>query len=232
MLNNDIRLKEDFLDRLFNAINRDEKIGMAGGKMLQFDEGHIDSAGQFLSKSKRIIDRGYRELDNIRYDIGGFTLGINASCALYRRAMLDDIRENGQYFDEDFEYFYEEMDLALRARRRGWKAYYEPTAVAYHKRGATTKGLRPTPYLLGKYYITHLTTRFQHYALRNRYLMIIKNCPITDILKDLPYILRYEITQALYIIFFKPALLLYILKDIKVFSRTFRKRNDIFSGER
>ncbi|MCX5901043.1 MAG: glycosyltransferase [Proteobacteria bacterium] len=84
--------------------------------------------------------------------------GVCAGAALYRRTMLEQIG----LFDEDFFAYYEDVDLALRACLRGWKALCVPEAIVYHGHSAT----------LGK------DSPFKTYLLeRNRYYYIIKNVP-------------------------------------------------------
>jgi len=225
LLNNDVVLAENFIKALLGAMQSDRAIGIAGGKVLSYDGKYIDSAGQLLARSRKIIDRGYREIDNARYDKSGYIFSISASAALYRRTMLEDVGENNEYFDEDFgRIFYEDMDLAWRAQKKGWRAYYQPQATAYHKRGATNKQKHPRFIFLKKYYIPHLNTELQSCAIRNRYLMMLKNDTAGDILKDLPFILWYEIKQAFYLLLFNPAIIIYILKDRVLFFRSLRKR--------
>ncbi|MBM3301411.1 MAG: hypothetical protein FJY85_15840 [Deltaproteobacteria bacterium] len=42
-------------------------------------------------------------------------------------------------FDEDYFFFLEETDLAVRMRSAGWKVMHEPQAKAIHLQGATAK---------------------------------------------------------------------------------------------
>ena len=64
-----------------------------------------------------------------------YIFGPSGAAPLYRRAMLDDISFEGEFFDEDFVMYREDADLAWRAQWRGWKGVYTPHAVAYHVRG-------------------------------------------------------------------------------------------------
>ncbi len=109
---------------------------------------------------------------------------ICAAAALYRRAMLEDVRVADEYFDSRFFAYLEDVDLDWRARLLGWTAYYVPAAVAYHERGH--KGKR----------------RMKHagvlrHSLKNRYLMMLKNDRFADLLRDLPAIVGMEALRAL-----------------------------------
>jgi GT2 family glycosyltransferase len=59
--------------------------------------------------------------------------GASAAAALYRRDMLDRIG----LFDEEFESYYEDVDLAWRARRVGWRCRYVPDRCVQHVHSAT-----------------------------------------------------------------------------------------------
>ena len=55
--------------------------------------------------------------------------------------MLDSIVDDGaQYFDESFFAFVEDLDLAWRARKLGWRSAYRFRAVGYHARGGSASG--------------------------------------------------------------------------------------------
>jgi hypothetical protein len=84
-------------------------------------------------------------------------------------------------FDENLESLACDVDLAWRAAVRGWRCVYEPRAVAWHIRTfrpATRRSL-PEP--------------ARRLVLRNRYLLIAKNDRPRDLLRDLPWILGYEL---------------------------------------
>jgi len=61
--------------------------------------------------------------------------GACAGAALYRRAMLDEIGG----FDRGYFLYFDDADVAWRARMAGWRAFYVPDAVVWHHHSATTK---------------------------------------------------------------------------------------------
>lgn len=60
--------------------------------------------------------------------------GPTGGAAAYRRAMLDDIG----HFDEDFFLYLEDVDLAWRARLRGWSSLHVPEALVTHLYSASS----------------------------------------------------------------------------------------------
>ena len=57
-----------------------------------------------------------------------------AGAALFRRTVFETVGA----LDEDFVAYYDDVDLAFRAQLAGFGCVYEPTAICYHKRGATS----------------------------------------------------------------------------------------------
>jgi GT2 family glycosyltransferase len=86
--------------------------------------------------------------------------------------MLEEIKEEGEYFDSEFHIFYEDLDIAWRAKRSGWKGYYVPGAIAYHLRGGSVRGKSG----IDKPFVRrYLNNQLQAGLIKNRYLAIIKN---------------------------------------------------------
>ena len=113
--------------------------------------------------------------------------GPDGAAAVYRRAMLEDISIGGEVFDEDFFMHKEDIDICWRAQLRGWESAYVPKAVAHHIRH-----FRP-----GKRQDVPPTMRSD--ALRNRYLMMIKNEIPRHLLRDLPRVLIYDLGTFSYV---------------------------------
>lgn len=118
VLNPDTRVEPSFLERLL-PVFEDPEVGIASGKLLRFDGSTFDSAGQELARSRQPRDRGYGRVDRGQFDRDGSVFGACGAAALYRRSMLDDVADADGYFDTTFFAFYEDLDLAWRARRRG-----------------------------------------------------------------------------------------------------------------
>jgi GT2 family glycosyltransferase len=167
-LNFDILLETDFLSKMVSAALTEDRIGMVSGKLYRSMNGAktltLDSTG-IVMRYYFPSPRGEGEEDTGQYDgmDQRYIFGPCGAAPLYRRAMLEDIKCGGEYFDEDFVNYVEDVDLAWRAQLRGWKAVYESSAVAYHERGVTRKS---NPEEQRNYYSR---------GFRNRYLAMYKN---------------------------------------------------------
>jgi GT2 family glycosyltransferase len=188
LLNPDASLMPDYVERLVSAAESDSRLGSLTGKLVRPAAGPgprvIDSAGHVLYRNRSALNRGENELDRGQYDMAEEVFGVCAAAALYRRAMLEDVRIGDEYFDSRFFAYLEDVDLDWRGRLRGWKAYYVPGAVGIHERGHK-----------GKRRMKH-TTVLRH-SLKNRYLMMLRNDRWIDLARDLPAIAGMETLRLL-----------------------------------
>jgi len=222
-----------FVEAKVRAIESAASIGMVEGKLLRIashdaeipdaDSSNpptIDGAGAVLTRARRNFERGQCEPDKGQYDQPGFIFGASGAAPLYRREMLNDIAIEGEFFDEDFFIYRDEVDLAWRAQWQGWKCLYTPDAVAYHVRGYAPDKRKKMP------------RRFRQLQLRNRYLMMIKNASLPNMLRDLHHILWFELRQWAYVPIFEPHLFKGLLGAIKLAPKMLRKRRVIVSRRR
>ncbi len=210
-LNMDVILELDYLEKIKQEIVKDEKIGMVSGKLMRparagKPSGEIDSEGIYLSPIRKFFDIGQEKSGIISSTHR--LIGPCAAAGFYRRTMLEDIKIEDEYFDEDFFAYVEDVDLAWRAERAGWRAIYCPSAKAIHLRG----GSKIDP--KWKKYISY----------RNRYLMMIKNEDIGHLMRYILSFLLYDIPRMCYLLISNK----YVLSNYKEFpiliSNAWRKR--------
>lgn len=188
-LNFDIRMTPTFLVKLVAALDADPSAGLACGKLLRMTPEWeptevIDTTGLLMRRSLVPASRGHGELDRSQFDRSLQVFGAQGAAPLYRREMLDDIAFNGQYFDERFFMWYEDVDLDWRAYLRGWECRFVPEAIAYHLGHPDAK--RRTAF--------HVQT-----TLRNRWLMLLTNLALPELRQCWPAWVKYEISQCLYV---------------------------------
>jgi len=83
--------------------------------------------------------------------------GPSGAAALYRRTMLEEIGA----LDERYFAYYEDVDLAWRARRAGWRCLYAPQARVLHVHSAT--GGRIPGFKAYRLGLNKWRTLFKHY---------------------------------------------------------------------
>lgn len=200
-LNDDVILEKDFIAEAVKGFERDEKTGMVSGKVLRPDRKTLDTTGLFLSVWRTARERGYGREDWGQFETGGAVFGASGAAAFYRRKMLDEVRGKEAWFDPDFRMFYEDLDLAWRAQRRGWKGYYVPSAVAYHVRGGSVRSKD----FQGKAFARQYLSDEMHAELiKNRYRVIRKNETPAGFCVHLIPIILYDLCAWCYILLFRP----------------------------
>ena len=129
----DVILEKEFLNKIVSfAEGSGSSIGMFQPKILNMDRKRIYSCGIHLSGLGRFYDIGKGKPDNGQFTAPKYIFGACSAAAFYSRQMLEDIKDDMGYFDERFFFLVEDVDLASRAQRKGWKALFYPEAVCYH----------------------------------------------------------------------------------------------------
>ncbi len=233
ILNPDVILDADFLRRLVACAEQHPEVGIFSGKLLRFNRHTLDSTGQFLRKNFTPFERGSDEEDTGQYDRAEYVFSACGAVALYRRAMLEDIRLDGDYFDAAHFAFYEDLDIGWRAQLFGWKAYYLPEAVACHFRGGgfsersdTLSWFERLPWI-PRVSFTQKPYFVQRHIIKNRYLLLLKNASWRELLAGFPQTLRLEILIWGYVLLVRPSLLLALWDVVKLLPSVWRKRKYI-----
>lgn len=213
ILNSDIILEKNFIKKLSIQTERlPHHIGMISPKIMCTDK-IIDSTGIFISKLRRLHDRGRGCEDRKQFDLPTNIFGPCGACAIYKREMLEDVKIDNEYFDEDFFILVEDFDIAWRANLLGWKGWFIPQLRCSHQGGISRKKSK----------------LLQYYTFRNRYFLLIKNESILGLLKLILFVWCYDLPRLFYLLFTNK----YIIKalgEIKQFLPIMiRKRRKIFN---
>ncbi|GMV99184.1 MAG: hypothetical protein AMXMBFR84_03230 [Candidatus Hydrogenedentota bacterium] len=175
LLNNDVTLAPDAIDRLVNAVES-EQADMVQPLILWRDApDRIYSAGDRQRLNGRPEGIGFRDQrEGFRFDEPVF--GVTAAAALYRREIFDRVG----YLDETFLAYFEDSDLNFRARLAGFQAACVPEAVAWHVGSASQSGK---------------TWWRSRQCFRNHALLVVKNMPWPLLIRYAPSILRERLHQ-------------------------------------
>ncbi len=190
-LNPDVRLTPRYIEALVNML-RATGAGWGTGKLLLEDGQHIYSVGHGLRRDGYAINIGYGLPDSGQFDQPREVFGAPGAAPLYTRALITALALDGELFDSDLFMYGEDSDLDWRARRAGWRCWYTPAAVAYH-RGSHAQGW------------------LQVQAIGNRYLSVVKNAFLFDLfIYNLPLIAAHCLLRLL----FKPRSGLQLMKQL------------------
>lgn len=186
LLNADCVLDEGFLDAALPVLER-RGVGSvapllirATGMTPETRLDVVDAAGVTYDRRRKNGLAGHGDPVSA-WQTPGECFGPDGACALYRRAVLDEVADGARVLDEELALWTTETDLALRVRRAGWRCRFEPAARAWHVRSysPTTRASAPAH---------HRRLQF-----RNRLLVMAKNDTWRTLLPDLPWIAAYEV---------------------------------------
>ena len=158
-LNNDTIIKEPILETL---IHRLEAAPQNGGVSPMLKYSYAPDTLQYagFTPFSRITLRnaaiGFNEKDQPRYRIACETASLHGAAMMVRRDVLQRVGP----MTEIYFLFYEEFDWSAQLHRAGYKLWYEPEAVVYHKESMTAK--KGTP--LREFYLSRARVL---YARRN-----------------------------------------------------------------
>jgi GT2 family glycosyltransferase len=163
VLNNDTELDPRWLENLVAAAESHPEMG-AFACLVLFDAQRdiIDSAGITVS----VLGHGFQNRlgQSISDGVAAEEVfGVCAAAAMYRKELLQDVG----LFDADYFIYYEDVDLAWRARLRGWRSLLVPQSIVYHVHSATVGRASPAKKRL---------------LVRNRLWTIVKDYPFPAVL--------------------------------------------------
>jgi GT2 family glycosyltransferase len=132
-LNNDTRVRADWLSCLVAPAEADPSVGLVSSRVVFMDPpGRIDSAGDGYLRCGGAFKHGHGQLD----EAAPPSREVFSACGaafLIRRDLFAAIGG----FDEDFFMVYEDVDLSYRARLRGARCLYAGDAVVWHAGSAS-----------------------------------------------------------------------------------------------
>jgi GT2 family glycosyltransferase len=173
--NNDTYVKTDFLQKLFDFAEKNQDAGIITPK-IYFAEGfefhknkyRKEDLGKVFWYAGGIMDwenvighhRGVDEVDHGQYD-DLIEIDYASGCCMLIKS---EVFKKVGMFDEKYFLYYEDADLSLRAKKKGYKIIYLPESVIWHKNAGSTGGSGSK---LQDYYIS-----------RNRMYFGIKYAPL------------------------------------------------------
>jgi GT2 family glycosyltransferase len=176
LLNNDVELAPNYLEKLVARLEGDEKLAFATGKLLRAaDPSQLDGAGDAMLLAGAAYRLGNLDADTGQFDRPMPLLSACGAAVLYRsKAFL-----LAGALDPDFFAYVDDLDLALRVHLIGYRGAYVPDAVAHHA-GSATLGQPMHP-------------RIVEYITRNQLFVLMKDYPEAVFHALLPRILLYQV---------------------------------------
>ncbi len=172
VLNSDARPRRGWLSESVSAAGNNPSIGMVASAVY-LEDGTIDSMGIGVDRFGMAYLHGHRQKDPDRNNPAADfeqVFGPAGSAALYRRAMLE---ETG-FYESDYFAYYEDLDIAFRARWKGYKCVLARNARVEHVHSYTVKRTGVDKRLL---------------LQRNRLRTVARNWPGSWIVRYFPWLI-------------------------------------------
>jgi GT2 family glycosyltransferase len=180
LLNNDAVLAPDYVARLAARLTFDDRLAAVQGLILTGDGKQVDTAGLDWNRRGEAVpvlagtSPGLAPKDVFEVS------GVSATATLYRRAALQSVAPHGEVFERSFFAYYEDVDLALRLSRAGWRFACEPSALCRHEGSRTG---RRTP------------ARRAVWTARNRWRTLFRNFDSRLLARSLFPLLRADLAH-------------------------------------
>lgn len=134
LLNYDTVVLPDFIEKMIEFLEKREDAGMISPKIKVYEyKNYLWYAGGELSFKNAILVslRGYWEYDpqDKKYNEISITDFAAGTSLFLKREIIDKIG----FMDEIFFMYQEDPDWSFRAKKEGYKNYYVPTTIVYHK---------------------------------------------------------------------------------------------------
>lgn len=166
LLNNDTVVEKNALSCMVQCAKRDITTGISGSKLLLYHKpDYLQAVGgaynRWFGKVKEI---GFGQKDTGQWNdnkpIMDYVIGASM---LVRKPFLQQVG----LMEDDYFLYYEELDWAIRAKRKGWKLGFCPEAKVFHKMGAS----------INKHNKRGNSVTADFYSVRNRVLLTRKYFP-------------------------------------------------------
>ena len=125
----------------------------------------VNNVGSWLDGSWVGHERGLYEVDQGQYDESREIGTWCGAAVLLRASHLEDVG----LFEESFFLYYEDTDLAVRGRGRGWRFVVEPSSVVRHIHSVST---------------VEGSAIAAHFIERNRLLLVIRHGTASEVFRE------------------------------------------------
>lgn len=138
LLNNDTLVESNFLNNMINSFNVDNRIGLVGCKIMYYTQKNIIWYGGGYIDWFRFIGAHYgmKQIDKGQCNVEKEIDFMTGCCMLIKREVFEKIR----LLTEDYFMYFEDVDFCVKVKDAGYKIWYNPKAIIYHKVGLSSGG--------------------------------------------------------------------------------------------
>lgn len=126
LLNNDVNLDKNYFKLITNNIKKYPEVACFCGTVLNKDGTEIESQGIRFDWAGKC----YQDINNQH----GYIWGSSGAVVIYKKEILQKIG----LFDQKYFAYIEDVDVAFRLQKNGYKTLLIPKAIVYHLGGGTS----------------------------------------------------------------------------------------------
>ncbi len=192
LLNPDVFVKEDTIQKATEFIDKNSECGILGIKLFERDASPHISGGYFPTPARQFftytgLSRRFSFLKGIdcvrdKRDAVCEVDWVPGCFLLTRRSVIDE----AGFLDTAYFLYREDIDFCLRAKRKGWKVLFFPRAEATHLHGESAKNI-------GK--ITPESRMAEDVKLSSEFFYYRKNYGVFCVLADLFFVLLFDASE-------------------------------------
>ena len=136
--NNDIVLLNNIISGMINVYKTKDKVGIVGSR-LHYKDNTLQHDGVFIfmDYANKGIDINYRNSKSYyNYSRGiNEVFGVTSSLMMIKKSLFEKLN----FFNENYQYYFEDVDIATKLKILGYHNYINSDCVSYHYDNTTNK---------------------------------------------------------------------------------------------
>ncbi len=136
-LNNDVEVTENFIEPLVSLLESDNNIGMVSPKIKFYYTPDVIQYAGYTPMNKITLRQnliGYRQKDTGQFDTTQPTYSVHGAAMMVPAQIIKSVG----LMAEIYFLYYEEHDWSFRIKKAGFKVYYQPKSLVFHKESVST----------------------------------------------------------------------------------------------
>ncbi|EKD43679.1 MAG: Glycosyl transferase [uncultured bacterium] len=225
LLNQDMYLQPTCLQDMVEFLDKNIKVASISPRLMKWDfskivsdgleksfSNQIDALGLKIFRNRRVIEQYTQcDWDEIKLDPRFHgddntvqaleVFGASGAFPMMRRSIINKVVfADGQFLDENYHAYKEDVDLSYRLQEAGFKSFILLNTVAYHDR--TGAGPKEMNDLVAAENKKKQSPWVQYHSYKNHLRTLYKNEYWQNFILDLPWILWYELKKFVYLSLF------------------------------
>lgn len=222
MLNQDMYLLPDCLEKVVRFLDNNPDVTVVSPRLMKWNfievqqdlkksfTDQVDTLGLEVFRNRRVVEKfAEQDWSEVQKKIGQIenlrVFGLSGALPVFRKSKIEDVVfQDGNIFDESYQSYKEDVDLAFRLAAHGSEAYVILDAIAYHDRSAS--GSKDTSDIVAMVNKKTQSAWVKYHSYKNHLMTLYKNEYWQNLILDFPWILWYELKKFVY----------YLILDCKV----------------